>query len=82
MLYRLQLTYGEILDILDVRYVAGSTFAYTSLSYIYENSHIILMFMSLFPNKVKVNIKIDDNRLKSRLTTNKTIRFTEKTFFL
>ena len=39
------------------------------------------MLKSLLPNKVKVKITIDDNRLKSNSTTNKTITFTEKTFF-
>ena len=35
------------------------------------------MLNSLFPNQVKVNILIDDIRLKSNLTTNKTIKFTK-----
>ena len=39
------------------------------------------MLKSLFPKKVKLNISIDDGRLKSNLTIKKTIRFTEKTFF-
>ena len=34
----------------------------------------------LLPDEVKVNITIDDIRLKSNSTTNKTIRFTKKTF--
>ena len=29
MVYRLHLTYDEIIDILDVKYIAGSTIAYT-----------------------------------------------------
>ena len=39
------------------------------------------MVKSLLPKEVKVKITIDDIRLKSNLTTNKTIRFTEKFFF-
>ena len=39
------------------------------------------MLMSFFPKKVKINITIDDVRLKSNLSTNKTIRFTKKIFF-
>ena len=37
--------------------------------------------MSFFPKKVKVKITIDDVGLKSNLSTNKTIRFTKKSFF-
>ena len=39
------------------------------------------MSKSLLPNKVKVNISIDDIRLRSNRTTNKTIRLTIKIFF-
>ena len=39
------------------------------------------MLMSLLPNEVKVNITIDDIRLKSILTTNRTNKFTKKSFF-
>ena len=36
-----------------------------------------MMLKSLLPKDVKVKITIDDIRLKSNLTTNKTIRFTK-----
>ena len=39
------------------------------------------MFKSLLPKEVEVNITIDDVRLKSNLSSNKTIRFTKKSFF-
>ena len=39
------------------------------------------MLKSLVPKEVKVNIAVDDVRLKSNLTTNKTIRLTEKSVF-
>ena len=39
------------------------------------------MLKSLLPKEVKVKNKIDDIRLKSNLTTYKTIRFTKKSFF-
>ena len=39
------------------------------------------MLKSLLPKVVKVNITFDDVRLKSNLSTNKTIRFTKKSFF-
>ena len=40
------------------------------------------MRKSLLPDEPKVNITIDDIRLRSNLTTNKTKRFTRKSFFI
>ena len=42
---------------------------------------INLMVNSLFPKEVKKSITIDDIRIKSNLTTNKTFGFSEKSFF-
>ena len=80
MVYRLHLTYDEILDIFVVKCDSGSTIGYTLVQSLYEIADIILMVKSLFPNYVKVKIINDDIRLKSSLTTNKTIRFTKKSF--
>ena len=81
MLYRLQLNYDEIIDTLDVKYIAGSTCGYTLPPGVYEISNINWMLRCLLLDKVKINFKIDDIRLKSNLTTNKTIRFTKKKYF-
>ena len=81
MVYRIQLTYDEIVDILNFKYVAGSTKGNTLPPGVYENIDTNFMSKSLFPKEVKVNITIDDVRLKSNLTTNKTIRFTKQSFF-
>ena len=48
----------------------------------YEIIDFNFMLKSLLPKEVKVNITIDDIRLKSNLTTNKTIKFTKKSFFI
>ena len=82
MVFRMELTYSEIEKRLDVKFNATSTLGYTLPVGIYEIDDIISMFMNLLPNKVKVNITIDDIRLKSNLNTNKTIGFIKKTFFL
>ena len=81
MVYRLQITYDQIVDIMDVKYTAGSSIRYTLSSGVYEITDINSMLKSLLPGNVKLNITVDDIRLKSKLTTNKTIRFTEKSFF-
>ena len=78
MVYRLQITYDENVDIVNVKYVAGLTFGYKLPLGVYENN---LMLNSSFPDEVKVNITIDDIRLKSTLTTNETNRFNKKQFF-
>ena len=39
------------------------------------------MIKSLLPDEVKVKLTIDDIRLRSNLTTNKTIRITKFSFF-
>ena len=82
MVYRIELTYDEIVDILDVKYIAGSTIGYTLVPGIYGVSVIHLMLKSLVPNKVNVTIIIDEIRLRSNLTNKKTIRFTKKIFFV
>ena len=74
----MELTYDEIVNILDKKYFAGSTVGYTLPPGIYEISDLNLMLKSLIPNEVKVNITIHDIRLRSNLTTNKTIRFIKK----
>ena len=80
MVYRMELTYDEIVDILDIKYIPGSTIGYTLPPGLYEISDINLMLKSLVPNGVKVKITNDAIRLRSNLTTNKTIRFTKKSF--
>ena len=71
MVYRMESAYDEIVDILDVRYIAGSTTGYTLPTGIYEITDINLILEPVLPNKVKVNITIDDTRLKTKLTTYK-----------
>ena len=43
MVYRLQLTYHEIMDILNVKNIAGSTIGYTMAIGIYEVIEFSLM---------------------------------------
>ena len=81
MVYRLQLIYDEIIDILDVKNIAGSTIRFTLPPGVYEISDISLMLKSLLPGRAGVKVTIDDIRLKSNLNNDKPIRFTEKIFF-
>ena len=81
MVYRLQITYNEMIDILDVKYVAGSTKGYTLPPSVNQIIDINLLLNSSLPKEVKVNITNDGVRLKSNLNVNRTIRFTKKSFF-
>ena len=74
MFYRIELISDEIVDILDVKNIAGLTNGYTLFpgkNGITDNS---LLLISILPNKVKVNTTIDNIRLRSNVTTYKTIR--------
>ena len=81
MVYRIELTYNEIMVVLDLKYARATSIEYNLPPGIYEISDNNLMLKSLFPEDVKIYFRIDVNRLRSNLTTNKTIRFFKKTFF-
>ena len=81
MVFRLQLIYHEVVDILDVKYIAGSSKGYTLPPGMYEIIDISFVLKALFFKEVKVNIAVDVVRLKSNLPTNKTIRFTKRSLF-
>ena len=53
MIYRLELTYEENVDILDVKYISGSTIEYTLPPGIYESSDLNSMLKSLLSKAVK-----------------------------
>ena len=64
MVFRMELTSNELLDTLDMKYIAASTKGYTLPSSVYEISDINLMVNSLISNGLKVYIAYDDIRLK------------------
>ena len=78
MVYRLQLTNDEIVNILGVEYIAGSTQGYTLPPGVYKITAISLTLESLLDKEVKANITVDDIRLKSNLRNNNTKRFIKK----
>ena len=80
MAYRFQLTCDEFIDILDLNYISTTTIEYTLPPGMYKIIDINFKLKSLLPKEVKLNITIDDIRLKSKLTTNKTTIFTKNHF--
>ena len=81
MVFRMGLTYSEVDKVVDTKYFAKLTISFTLPASVYEIIDINWFLKTLLPNEVKLNIKIDDIRLRSNLTTNKIMRFTEKSFF-
>ena len=77
----MELTYDEKVDILNVSFIAGSANGYTLTLGIYQVSDINLMIKFSLLDEVKVRTKTDDIGLRTDLTTNKTVRFTQKFFF-
>ena len=81
LVYRMRLSYDEITDILDLKYIPTKRTGYSLDPGIYEVVDLNNTLKHILPNNVKVNITIDDIRLKSNLKINQTLIFTERSFF-
>ena len=77
----MQLTYNEIIDILDLEYIPAKRTGYTLNPGIYEAIDLNNTLKYILPDNVKVTVTIDDIRLKSNLKINQTLIFTKKSFF-
>ena len=80
LVYRMQLTYDEIIDILDLKYFPIKRTGYSLTPGTYEVNDLNNTLKYILPDNVKVSVTIDV-RLKSNLKTNQTLIFTEKSFF-
>ena len=81
LVYRMQLTYDEIIDVLDLKYISTKRIGYSLNTGIYEIVDLNNTLKYILPDKVKISVTIDDIRLKSNLKINQTLIFTEKSFF-
>ena len=77
----MRLSYDEIIDILDLKYIPRKRTGYSLNPSIYEVLGVITTLNYISPNNVKLSVTIDDVRLKSNLKINQTLVFTEKSFF-
>ena len=77
----MQLTYNEIIDILDLEYIPTKRNGSSLNPGIYEVVDLNNTLKYILPDNVKVSVTIDDIRLKSNLKTYQTLIFTEKSFF-
>ena len=81
LVYRMRLSYNEIMDILDLKYIPTKRTGYSLSPGIYEVVDLNNTLKHILPDNVKISITIDDIRLKSNLKINQTLIFTERSCF-
>ena len=82
LVYRMQLTYDKIIDILDLKCIPTKQVSYSLQPGKYEVVDLNNTSKNILPDNVKVTVTFDDIKLKSNLTTKQTLIFTEKSFFI
>ena len=80
LVYRMQLTYDGIIDILDLKYLPTKRTGYILNPGLYEVVDLNNTLKFILPDNVKVIVTIDDVRLKSILKIFRTLIFTKKFF--
>ena len=81
MVYRFQLTYDEIIGILDLKYIPTKRMGYSIEPNIYNVVDLNKTLKNILPNNVKIDITIDERKYKTDLKINQTLIFTNKSFF-
>ena len=81
LVYRMQLTYNEIIDILDLKYISTKRIGYSIEPNIYNVVDLNKTLKNILPNNVKIDITIDERKYKTDLKVNQTLIFTNKSFF-
>ena len=81
LVYRMRLSYDEIMNLLDLKYIPTKRTGYSLNPGIYEVNDLNNTLKHILPDNVEVNITIDDIGLKSNLKINQTLIFTERSFF-
>ena len=78
----MQITYDEIMDVLDPKYIPTKWTGYSLNPGILEAVDLNNTLKYILPDNVKVSVTIDDVRLKSNLKINQTLIFTKNPFFI
>ena len=81
LVYRYQLTYDEIIDILDLKYIPTKRIGYSLKPNIYQISDINNTLKIILTDNVKISVTIDEKKYKPNLKINQTLIFTNKSFF-
>ena len=77
----MQLTYNEIIDILDLEYNGTKRIGFSLKPNIYQISDINDALKSILPDIVKLSVSIDEKKYKTELKINQTLIITNKMFF-
>ena len=77
----MQLTYNEIIDVLDLKYISTKRIGYSIEPNIYNVVDLNKTLKNILPNNVKIDITIDERKYKTDLKVNQTLIFTNKSFF-
>ena len=81
LVYRMRLSYDEIMDILDLKYIPTKRTGYSIEPNIYNVVDLNKTLKNILPNNVKIDITIDERKYKTDLKSNQTLIFTNKSFF-
>ena len=81
LVYRFQLIYDEIIDILDLKYISTKRTGYSIEPNIYNVVDLNKTLKNILPNNVKIDINKDERKYKTDLKINQTLIFTNKSFF-
>ena len=81
LVYRFKLTYNEIMDILDLKYIPTKRTGYSIEPNIYNVVDLNKTLKNILPNNVKIDVTIDERKYKTDLKINQTLIFTNKSFF-
>ena len=81
MVYRFQLTYDEIIDILDLKYFPTKRMGYSIEPNIYNVIDFNETFGNILPNNVKINVSMYERKNKTDIKINQTLIFTNKSSF-
>ena len=81
LVYRFRLTYDEIMDILDLKYIPTKRMGYSIEPNIYNVVDLNKTLKNILPDNVKIDITIDERKYKTDLKINQTLIFTNKSFF-
>ena len=77
----MRLSYDEIMNKLDLKYIPTKRTGYSLNPGIYEVVDLNNTLKYILPDNVKVNVTIDDIRLKSNLKNDQTLIFLKNLFF-
>ena len=81
LVYRMQLTYDEIINKLDLKYIPTKRKGYSIEPNIYNVVDLNKTLKDILPDNIKINVTIDERIYKTDLKINQTLIFTNKSFF-